>query len=158
VGTLFLVRHAHAGSRSAWDRPDHLRPLSDKGDKQAAGIRDLLAREGIARLLSSPAVRCVETMGPLAEELGCEVEVDERLAEGTPVWRVLELLSDLAALTDGPVALCSHGDVIPAVLDAQLAAGMAVEDDLTWPKASTWALAWDGTRATRARYLPPPSD
>ncbi len=40
-----------------------------------------LARFPISRLVSSPQRRAVQTAGPLAEELGLQVEVDERLAE-----------------------------------------------------------------------------
>lgn len=123
------------------------------GARQADLIRDQLADAGITRVLSSPAVRCVETVRPLAGSLGLDVEVDERLAEGTPVARATTLVLEVAAT--GAV-LCSHGDLIPDLLDAQLAMGMRTDDDLRWPKASTWVLTWDGEAAGSARYLAPP--
>jgi phosphohistidine phosphatase SixA len=153
VAKLYLVRHAHAGSRTAWDQPDGLRPLSERGLRQAEGLRDQLADAGLKRLISSPAVRCVDTLAPLAEALGIPVEVDERLAEGTPVGDALILLREVAL---APAALCSHGDVIPDVLEAELAAGMRVRDELRWPKASTWVLSWNGEGATKAVFVPPP--
>ena len=57
----------------------------------------------------------------------------------------------------GKVAVfCSHGDVIPDVLDALLRDGLKLKDELRWQKASTWVLSWDGDRPTKGSYLPPP--
>lgn len=148
---LYVVRHAHAGKRSAWDREDGLRPLSPKGVRQSAALVDLLAPGGPKRLVASPAVRCIDTLRPLAEKLSLEVEVDDRLAEGATGPEALALLAELAAI--GPAAVCSHGDVIPALLDTVLAAGATVTDEVQWPKASTWELTWEGGRAAVARYL-----
>lgn len=150
---LYLVRHAHAGSRSRWSGEDTLRPLSKRGRRQAEGIRDQLAHLGPKRLLSSPALRCVQTLEPLAEALGLPVDLDKRLAEGTPVAEVIDLLTEAS---DTPTAMCSHGDVIPAVLHAQLSGGMTTGEPLRWPKGSTWVLTWGDRRATEARYLPSP--
>jgi phosphohistidine phosphatase SixA len=55
--TLFLVRHAHAGSRSHWEGADADRPLSDKGWSQVEAITAHLADAPIKRVLASAAVR-----------------------------------------------------------------------------------------------------
>ena len=56
-------------------------------------------------VVSSPAVRCVQTVEPLAAALGLEVELDDRLAEGGgSSARVL--------LEEDGVVACTHGDVI----------------------------------------------
>src|SRR5687767_4306918 len=80
---LYLVRHAHAGRRRGWDGPDDQRPLSSKGEKEALGLADRLESKGITHLVSSPAVRCVQSLEPLAERLGLPIAVDHRIAEGT---------------------------------------------------------------------------
>jgi 8-oxo-(d)GTP phosphatase len=77
--TVYLVRHAKAGDREAWEGDDDLRPLSKPGRRQAAGLVDLLRPAGIRRLVSSPAVRCVQTLEPLGEALGLAVELDDAL-------------------------------------------------------------------------------
>jgi hypothetical protein len=67
---------------------------------------------------------------------------------------VLALASEVA---DAPAVLCSHGDVIPDLLDALVQAGLKLHDDLRWQKASTWVFSRDGGRLAKGRYLPPPS-
>jgi 8-oxo-dGTP diphosphatase len=154
VGKLYVVRHADAGTRGRGDLPDELRPLSDRGVRQAEGLRDQLADAGIERLVASPFLRCIETLGPLAKKLGLEVEVDQRLAEGMGSIGALELAGELR---DAPGAICSHGDVIPDLLEALLRRGTKLKDEPRWQKASTWVLSRDGDGFSKGRYLPPPS-
>src|SRR4051794_39945165 len=80
--TVFLVRHADAKSRANWPHPDDTRPLSRKGLHQAEALVDRLVDRPVRRVLSSPAVRCVETLAPLAGKLGLSVQQTESLLEG----------------------------------------------------------------------------
>jgi phosphohistidine phosphatase SixA len=153
VVKLYVVRHADAGHRSNGET-DRNRTLSDRGLRQADGIRDALANLGITRLHASPFTRCLQTLRPLGEKLGIEVLPDDRLAEGASVAEVLALTRELR---HAPAAICSHGDVIPDLLDALLADGCKLKDALRWQKASTWVLTWDGDRLTKGRYVPPPA-
>ncbi len=91
--TLFVVRHAHAGSRSAWTGDDRLRPLSDRGESQARGIAELIVGRAPSVILSSPAMRCVQTVASLAEKLDLEVTIDERLFEGVGPEEVRSLVA-----------------------------------------------------------------
>jgi 8-oxo-dGTP diphosphatase len=151
--SAYLVRHARAGSRHRWQGADELRPLSKGGRKQAAAIGRTLADSGITRILSSPFVRCRETVEPLAKKLGLEVELSDALAEGAPVGPALRLVEKLL---DQEAVLCSHGDVMGMLLDHFARSGVALEGDRL-EKASVWVLdAVDGEVRT-ARYLPPPS-
>jgi 8-oxo-dGTP diphosphatase len=123
--SVVLLRHASAGDRDEWDDDDRLRPLDERGRQQAVTLRDLLRHRPITRIASSPYVRCIETVEPLADALGIEVEIDERLAEGTPPELTLSLLGQL----DGGLA-CTHGDVIEAVLGYGLRKGAAAVVDV----------------------------
>lgn len=117
--TSVLLRHASAGDRDDWDGPDPLRPLDKRGRRQAAELVELLRPYGLRRILSSPYVRCVETVEPLAAALGLPVEEDARLTEGAaPGAR--ELLQE-----DGVLA-CTHGDIVFDVLGDGLKKGAAV--------------------------------
>ncbi len=111
---LYLVRHAKAGTRYEWDGDDELRPLTKSGKRQAAAIARRLAKKDTTTLISSPYLRCVQTLEPLAHLQREPVHIDDRLAEGSGFPAVMELF---AALPDGAV-LCSHGDTIPEVIDA----------------------------------------
>ena len=122
--SVLLLRHARAGERAAWTGDDTLRPLDDRGLRQALALRDL-AQRAIGRIVSSPYRRCVETVEPLAEALGIPIELDDRLAEGASTQLALVLLGEL----DGGLA-CTHGDVIEAVLGYGLRKGAVAVTDV----------------------------
>lgn len=152
---LYLVRHAKAGSRREWDGPDPARPLSSKGRRQAEGLVHLLADRPVRRVLSSPYVRCVQTVEPLAQKLGLPVEETEALAEGAAAADAVELLRELAPST---AVLCTHGDLIPPVLDTLAATeGLPLPPGYPFAKGSTWELEVVNGRWLAARYLPPAS-
>lgn len=150
--TVFLIRHADALPRNEWAHDDLLRPLTEKGFGQAQGLVDLLGGRGITRMLTSPAVRCRQTLDPLASHLGLVVEEAPALLEGTPVRRARALLDDLG---DADVALCSHGDVIPDLVNHLIGEGMDASGRDA-KKGSTWVLTHDGRRFVRGQYLPAP--
>lgn len=150
-----MVRHADAGHRRPGGGPlDKHRELSDRGRRQAEGLAASLGDDGITRLISSPYRRCVQTLEPLGQRLGVAVEHDERLAEGNGAEPMLCVAREVRTTT---AVLCSHGDVIPDLLEALLAGGTRLVDELRWQKASTWVLTWDGDRLTKGRYHPPPA-
>ena len=154
VASLYVVRHAHAGTRGEYDGPDEERPLTDRGWRQARGLVEVLGDVGITRLLTSPYVRCRQTLEPLGEALGLPVEVDERLAEGSGFGPVLDLAEELR---EAPAVLCSHGDVIPDLLEALVRRGMELQDPARWPKGSTWVLVRDEEGFVKGRFIPPPA-
>jgi 8-oxo-dGTP diphosphatase len=148
---LYLVRHAKAGSRSKWVGPDALRPLTKAGREQADRFAAELAEEPVARILSSPYVRCVQTVEPLARKRGVDVESVGALAEAGPFEPVLGLL---AGLPDHSV-LCSHGDLIPDTLNALIRRGMVVDGEPDFRKGSWWVLHREGERVVRGVPRPP---
>ena len=84
-GTLVhVIRHPEAGARKRWKGPDQDRPLTKGGRRQAAGLAELFAEEPFVQFLSSPFLRCVQTVGPLAETKGMTIEKLDQLAEGRP--------------------------------------------------------------------------
>jgi len=115
--TVVLLRHASAGDRDEWEGDDRLRPLDQRGRAQAEALRDVLLARGVRHAVSSPYVRCTQTVAPL----GLEIVPDDRLAEGAPRDATIELLRSL----DDAVA-CTHGDVIEAVLGHSLEKGRGV--------------------------------
>lgn len=153
--TLYLIRHAHAGNKHGWSGPDVERPLSRKGHAQAEGIADRFGENGIKRIISSPAVRCRETVEPLAERLGVRVETDDSLAEGGSTAPALQLLHELAAEGTDAV-LCSHGDLIPALVLELEAGGLTSDGNTASAKAGAFILDTEGGRILNALYVPPP--
>lgn len=152
---LFLVRHAHAGSRGAWDGPDAERPLSDKGRHQADALTTALADQDITRVLSSVAVRCRQTVEPLAAARGLEVEVHDALTEGVSASETTTLLWELAS-AGTTAALSSHGDVIPNAIEALRRDGVDVGDRHGLPKGTYYVLEVDAAGAlTHATFHDP---
>jgi len=145
---ILLVRHAVAVARRTWSGPDEARPLNARGLRQARRLPGVLADYKVARVLTSPAVRCVATVAPLAESLGLDLETTGVLREGRGD-RALDLVLDLVE----DVALCSHGDVIDEVLAGVRSLGWPVPEGAAAAKGSVWVLA---PRPTCA-YLPPPA-
>jgi 8-oxo-dGTP diphosphatase len=152
-GVVYLVRHAKAGERRVWFDADDLRPLSKQGVKQAEAIATRLAAKGATDLYSSPFLRCLQTLEPLAERLGTNIHVDDRLAEDQSFEGALVLIGEVE---DGAV-LCSHGDVIPATIDALVRRGMEVQTPADWRKGTVWVLKRKGDRITNGKVWPPPT-
>ena len=150
---IYLVRHAKAGERRVWEGDDEARPLSKLGWKQSEAIAKRLASKGATSLYSSPYVRCMQTLEPLAKRLGVDVEREPRLHEGEPFEPVLDLLAEV----DSGAVLCSHGDIIPAVIEALARRGMEVETGPDWRKGTIWVLRRKGERITKGKVWPPPS-
>jgi broad specificity phosphatase PhoE len=118
---IVLLRHAH---RDTTDRfLDN--GLSEKGLKQAKAIASHF-REHFAKpteLLSSPKLRCQETLADYAEALSMEVEINNELIEqeATEASRDLEkrIVDYFKAWEESDkqfTVLCSHGDWIPIAL------------------------------------------
>jgi 8-oxo-dGTP diphosphatase len=150
-----VVRHAHALSRSEWVEDDARRPLSGRGLKQADRLVPRLLELKPTRILSSPYLRCLETVRPLASACGLAVEEEPRLAEGQGRAAVA-LVRALSAAGEDAV-LCSHGDVIPDILvtlanEDRVDLGPAPQVE----KGSVWVLHGDGGRFSSAAYVKPP--
>ena len=150
---IYLVRHAKAGERRVWDGDDVDRPLSNTGWKQSEAIGRRLAKKDVSSLYASPYVRCMQTLEPLGKRTGLEVEAEKRLFEDEPFEPVLDLLNEV---DDGAV-LCSHGDIIPAVINALVRRGMQVETPADWGKGCVWVLRRKGDRITKGKVWPPPT-
>lgn len=153
--TLFLVRHANAGSRADWDGADADRPLSGKGRRQVEALTTHLADAPVKRVLSSAAVRCQQTVDPVARARGLEVEVHPALTEGATAAQTTTLLWELAAEGED-VVLSSHGDVIPAAIEALRGDGIDVGDRHGLPKGTLYAIAvTDEGAITHATFVDP---
>lgn len=152
--TLYLVRHARAGERSNWEGDDRLRPLTRRGRLQSERLLDVFEGRRVDRILSSPYVRCMETVVPLAGQRGLAVEPSAALEEGASLEDALDLVDKQI---DVDTVLCSHGDVLPMLLEHFATRGV---DLGLWPacaKGSTWILETQAGQVVSARYVEPPA-
>jgi 8-oxo-dGTP diphosphatase len=137
---IFLIRHADAGDRRSWVGDDSERPLDETGRHQAEALVDLVEGRDVSRIFSSPYRRCTQTVEPLALARRLAIEHRQELAEGASKEDVLALLRD-AGKADS-VVLCTHGDVVAAVLGHES------------EKGSTWVLERRGGEVNSVEYLP----
>jgi len=149
--TVYLVRHAKAGSRRNWSGDDAQRPVSRPGRRQATQLAKALSGAGISRIVSSPFVRCIQTVEPLAAAVGLPVDVSDALAEGARDAEAVALFDKLAREN---VVLCSHGDVIGDLLMHLADHGIRLED-FRLEKGSVWVIECEQGRPVSARYVSP---
>jgi 8-oxo-dGTP diphosphatase len=142
---ILAIRHGSAGSRAEWSGDDRLRPLDDVGIRQAAWLARELTGGQPPRLLSSPFVRCMQTMVPLAQALGIDIEERPELAEGSSGASVVELAAAVARDAPGSL-LCTHGDMLSKLIGERRPCA----------KGSVWAMDWRDGTLVPTRYLPPP--
>ncbi|MFK4760511.1 NUDIX domain-containing protein [Microbacterium sp. ZW T5_45] len=115
---VIALRHAKALARSDWDGADAARPLTERGRRQAESIVGPLRAFGVRRIVTSDAVRCVETVAPLAHALGRKPTQTEKISQDS--WE--EGIGDLHGIiakrirSGKPAVLCSHGPVLPGLL------------------------------------------
>ena len=150
--TIYLVRHVKAGERRLWHGDDELRPISKHGRKQAEAVGERLEKHATS-LHSSPYVRCVQTLEPLGKRVGLAIHDEPRLSEGAPFEPVLELINEV----EHGAVLCSHGDIIPEVIQALARRGMEIQTPPDWRKASIWVLKRKGEHIAKGKVWPPPS-
>ena len=93
--TIYLVRHAKAGRRGEFADPDWLRPLTQAGQQQARGLLIQMHTAKFQHIVSSPYVRCMETVVPLASNHGLAIEPHDALAEESPLDVTMQLVGML---------------------------------------------------------------
>ncbi|TFV60401.1 NUDIX hydrolase [Mycobacterium sp. PS03-16] len=160
--TVLVVRHATAGSRSRFRGDDRLRPLDKHGRAQAESLVGQLLAFGADTLYAADRLRCVQTVEPLAEELGQTVRTDEALTEeayskdkkGTR-RRLLDIVTESGAAGRTPV-ICSQGKVIPDLIAWWCDHEGVKPDTSRNRKGSTWVMSLADGRLVAADHIGSP--
>jgi 8-oxo-(d)GTP phosphatase len=135
---LILLRHVSAGRKDDWTGDELLRPLDARGAIDAMALAGLLACFAPrARVISSPALRCTESVRPYAERFGGSVEAEASMAlpVHTGPLRTAGSFSSRTDHGDGlrhlfrglvaagqPAVACLHGENLPLALAAACSA------------------------------------
>lgn len=138
---VLYTRHAKAMSRDNWKEDDDLRPLTKKGYRQAQELTSMVAGYRPKSISTATPVRCADTVGPLAESLGMEIDTDAHLGDTALGRSPRTVMEALVKASSAPVSVvCSQGEIIPAVVRGLAGdAGFDVED-LRAKKSSVWVL------------------
>lgn len=162
---LILLRHGSAVGKKAWRKAGHTddraRPLSGQGRVQAKMLTELLGAFAPARVISSPAVRCVATVAPYAERIGVPVACEPAFtvdstapshgqADWAPTQDAHRRITE-AARSRRPVIICAHRQNLPWLLaEACAAVGVPVPDGTPLRRGAFWVLQMAGGRLASA--------
>ena len=138
--TIELIPHCTSVARDGWAGSHDVRPLAGLGMRQAEALVSVIGSD-VDGIYSSPAVRCRQTVGPLAAAAGLSVHDLAELYEagdfGEPAagtdgipelmtralggaWAAGRMLRAVTLMMDahpgGRAVAASHGDVIPVLL------------------------------------------
>ena len=153
MGRFYVVRHAKAGSRSHWTGDDRRRPLSQKGQQQAAAIVKVFADLPVAEIFSSPYLRCVQTVEPLAVARGRKVHPNVSLSEGRGLSGLYSFFEDPNL---GNAVLCTHGDLVWELVEDLTNRRVLPAFREAFDKGSTWVVEVEDGSPVGARYIPAP--
>ena len=140
---MLLLRHASAGTRLSSPGVDRFRRLDETGRVVARQLVWSLANLDITRIVSSPLVRCVESVVPLADSRRLVVETHWELEPDVELDDLLTLLGDLPDTT----VVCTHREVFEMLLGWE-----AVCD-----KGAGWVLERNGAELVPTLYIPAPA-
>lgn len=117
---LIAVRHGKAVQPAAWDGPDATRPLLQRGSDQALSIAPAIAAFGPAKIFSSTAVRCMTTVAPLSHSTALPIKLRDALSQDafSPDAVAVSRIVSRRLKRRVTAVLCSHGPVLPQVIEA----------------------------------------
>jgi hypothetical protein len=149
-----VVRHAKAGDRETWTGDDRRRPLTKKGMEQANKLVALLAPFQISAIYSSPFLRCVQTVEPLARARRLEIEMSPSLEEGSGLEGLGEFFGDRGL---DEAVLSTQGDIVQELVEDLVSREVVRRGYGGMDKGSTWVVGVDEHGVVeRARYIPAP--
>jgi 8-oxo-dGTP diphosphatase len=124
---VIAVRHGKAVPPESWDGPDATRPLLQRGTDQSVAIAKGIAAFAPDRIISSSAARCLATVDPLSRLTQLPVKSTDAISQdaydhdAAAVRRVV--LKRVGRKRS--VVLCSHGPVLPQIVEEVMAATKA---------------------------------
>ncbi|BBY66024.1 8-oxo-(d)GTP phosphatase MutT1 [Mycolicibacterium helvum] len=156
TATVLIVRHGTAGIKSRYKGDDRSRPLDKNGRAQAESLVGQLMAFGATDIYAADRARCIQTVEPLAQELGVTITVEADLTEeayAADPDSAHKRIAEIAAGGGTPV-ICTQGKVIPYLLAWWR--GTEKPDKSRNRKGSTWVLSLDGDRIVAADYIGSP--
>jgi 8-oxo-(d)GTP phosphatase len=139
-----VVRHAKAKPRSAWSQAEGERPLVATGRRQALAVCRMLHAWKPKRIVSSPWLRCVQTVTPYVLRTKTKLKTVEAITEHNNERNPKKARAALAQMLEKgkPTAVCSHRPVLPNLfrvladrMDPELAEKLPKKDPYLRPGA-----------------------
>jgi len=157
---LILLRHAKAIDRSEWSGEDTDRPLSAEGERQAKRLLANFKPYGIEEMHSSSAVRCYETITPMARAFNVDFFFTDSLSQDVHIKdreRPIKYIHRLL-VNNYPVLLCSHNPILPETISSFVDKfGVEVAETKLNP-ADAWVVHHIEREVVSVEFLPGPQD
>lgn len=147
--TVILLRHGRSTSNTAQTlagRSDGV-DLDEKGREQAQALVNRIGSLPIRAIVRSPLLRCGRTVEPLAQALGLEPVIDERISEvdygqwtgrkiselvKEPLWAVVQQQPSAAVFPDGEGLAHVQARAVAAVREYDRALAEQHDGDVLW--------------------------
>ena len=139
---LVLLRHAKALSRDEWQGDDDDRPLDSLGQMQAKRLLSIYQAFNLEQIHTSDAIRCYDTVEPMAKALGLKLEVSNKLSESAfkkDKEDAFDYARDLIK-SDKRALLCSHNPILPKVLNKLTKKSDVESDEEKLYPADAWVI------------------
>ncbi len=139
---LVLLRHAKALSRDEWQGDDDDRPLDSLGQMQAKRLLSIYQAFNLEQIHTSDAIRCYDTVEPMAKALGLRLEVSNKLSESAfkkDKEDAFDYARDLIK-SDKRALLCSHNPILPKVLNKLTKKSDVESDEEKLYPADAWVI------------------
>ncbi|MGA1329171.1 MAG: NUDIX hydrolase [Candidatus Nanopelagicales bacterium] len=138
IRTAAIVRHAISTTRESFTGSNDLdRPLAEAGFAQLTTISTLLAAYGITDLISSPALRCTQTLANYAAQEELKIAENPLLLEDNLDFTISEWHG---LVRRNGVAICTHRPVIDQLADFEPDAAQLLRD---LPPGGVVVLSWN---------------
>lgn len=121
--------------------------------KQAEDIAKSLLPQQITAVFSSPYLRCVQTVEPLARGLRVAVIQAPELAEGRGLRGLYRFFDDRSL---DRVVLSTHGDLVWELVEDLTNRRILPAFRELFEKGSTWTVEVEDGEPVRAKYIPAP--
>ena len=157
---FILLRHAKAVTRDEWQGDDDDdRPLDSLGQNQANRLLALYQVYNLEQIHTSDAVRCYDTVNPIAKGLGIKLEVTGKLSESTykkDKEKAFDYAKDLIK-EDARILLCSHNPILPKMLNKLTKKSDVDADEGKLSPADAWVIHRNGKEIIQIDRLDAPT-
>jgi 8-oxo-dGTP diphosphatase len=156
---LILLRHAKALDRAEWQNDDEDRPLDYLGQQQSKRMHAIYQVFALQEIHTSDAVRCFDTVAPLARVLDITPKVKGSISEygyKKNKEKAIDYVKDLIK-ENRSTLLCSHNPVLPKMLEKLAKKVDFHYSDEKLQPGEAWVVHHDGKRVLQIDRLDAPT-
>ncbi|MBJ7507409.1 MAG: histidine phosphatase family protein [Candidatus Nanopelagicus sp.] len=155
---LILLRHAKAITRDEWQGDDDDRPLDPLGENQSKRLLPMYQVYNLSQIHTSDALRCYNTVQPIAKGLNLKLEVTAKLSESTyrkDKDKAFDYAKELLK-SEINAMICSHNPILPKMLNKLTKKSDVDADEEKLSPADGWVIHRNGKEIIQIDRLDAP--